>query len=307
MAFAALIPGGTGTIMLNASTQYPEPGETVTVTATNMPGNADTATYAWSVNGAAVLSGTGKTALNVVAPAIGQAETVAVTVTDASGAFEGAAETVINPAAISIVWEGNTTVPPFYIGRPLPNGASSLTLLAVPHVVVDGAAVPASSLVYTWSVNGVPQTDISGYGKDAATLTPPFFAQPFTVSVHAETADGRGGADGSAQIAPQTATALIYENAPLLGIRLERAVTGTFPMTETEASFTAFPLFVQNMDTLSYQWTLDTTPFTVDAARPRYVTFRRTGSGGGARTVNFSFTNPSGFLEKGSASFTLQF
>ncbi|MDE2079172.1 MAG: hypothetical protein KGI73_02180 [Patescibacteria group bacterium] len=303
-ASAALIPVSGGTLELTASPQYPAPGQTVSFTANYTGGDTGTISYAWSVNGTPTLSGIGENQLSLVASA---ADTVSVTAVDVTGGVLGTASTVINPGTVDLVWEGQTTTPPLYIGRPLPNGQSPVTVLAVPHITVNGNAVPVSALVYTWSVNAVPEAALSGYGKSAAIVTPPNFGQAFTVSVHAETPDGRGGADNTITIQPQTPTVLVYQNAPLLGIRFDRAVTGSFPMTESEASFTAFPLFVQNLNALSYQWTLNGAPFAVDAPQPRNVTFRLTGGGTGTSAVLFTFTNPSAFLEHGAVSFTLTF
>ena len=306
MASASLIPTNAGNLELVATPQYPQPGESTALIVNNTTGDAAVANYVWSVNGKTVLSGIGQNQLSLVAPTSGQ-DTVDVTVTDASGAVLGTLSTIINPATVDIVWEGQTSVPPLYIGRPLPNGASPITVLAVPHIAVGGATVPDSSLIYTWSVNSIPKAAVSGYGKSSATITPPNFGQAFTVSIHAETADGRGGADGSATIQPQTPTALIYQNAPLLGMRFDKIIAGSFPMSETEASFIAYPLFVNNPTALTEQWTLNGAPFSVDPSQPQNVTFRKTGSGSGTSAVAFSFNNPSGFLESGSASFTLTF
>ncbi len=306
LALAAILPTGVG-LELGMTPQYPHPGDTINLLVNNTSGDADTATYSWSVDVSAVLSGVGEKRLTVTAPDLGKQSVIDVTVTDPSGISQGSLSATIAPATIDLVWEGKTSVPPFYIGRPLPNGASAATVLAVPHIVVGGAEVPASSLVYTWQVNGVPKANASGYGKSSLTITPPNFGSAFSVSVHAETADARGAADGTTTITPQSPRALIYENAPLLGIRFEKVIAGSFPLTEQEASFTAFPLFIANPDALAYQWTLDSAPFSIDPSRPRYVTFRTVGTGSGSHAVTFSFTNPSGFLEAGQASFTLTF
>lgn len=296
----------TGALQLGMSPQYPKPGDTVTLTATDYLGNADSMTYTWSVNGAVTLQGVGEKTLSLPAGAAGSEKTVVVTAGQ-NGATEDTATAVIRPADIDLLWEGETSVPPFYIGRPLPNAQSQITFLAMPHIMSGGSELPASSLIYSWGENGVPVANASGYGKSSAVLTPPTFSQPFTVSVHVETPDGVGAADGSVTIAPQAPRALIYEDAPLLGVRFEKTIPANILFSGTEMSFAAFPVFVANPSALSYQWTLDGAPFSVDPAQPGDVTFRKTGSGTGTHAVTFSFTNPARFLENGSAAFTLQF
>ncbi len=99
----------------------------------------------------------------------------------------------------------------------------------------------------------------------------------------------------------------MYENVPLLGIRFDRSVSGAFPFPENEVSFTAFPLFVTNPNTLSYQWSIDGEPFDVDPQKPRDVTFRKVASGSGSDAVLFSFSNPDSFIEHAENAFTLTF
>ena len=301
-----LAAADTGALQLGMSPQYPQPGDTVTLTAADYLGNTNSLTYVWSVNGTVMLQGIGEKTLSLPAGAAGNVQTVLLTV-EQDGVAQDTATAVIRPADVDLVWEGGTSVPPFSIERPLPNAQSRITLLAIPHIASGRSELPASSLIYSWGENGVPLASASGYGKYSTVVAPPTFSQPFTVSVHVETADGTGAADGSVTIAPQAPRALVYEDAPLLGVRFEKTVPASMPFSGTEMSFAAFPLSVANPKALSYQWTLDGAPFSVDPAQPGDVTFRKTGSGTGTHAVTFSFTNPAKFLENGSAAFTLAF
>jgi hypothetical protein len=305
-AHAALLPD-YGTLELDLSPQYPAPGQTVTLTVVNTAPDAKSAVYTWTVDGKTVARAAGQQQITVAAGSTGASEEVTVTTEDAAGNETGAASITLNPASVDVIWEGDTAGPPLYIGRPLPNGQSPVTVLAVPHIAVDGKEVAPSALIYTWSVDTTPLANQSGYGRSSVSVTPPRFGAAFTVKVHAETADGRGAGDGSATIAPQTPRALMYENAPLLGILFNKNVSGTYPLSEPEASFTAYPLYTANPGALTYKWTLDDSAFDVDAAHPLDVTFRKVGAGSGSHAVRFSFTNPGRFMEAGSASFSLSF
>ncbi|MBI3573948.1 hypothetical protein HY090_02770 [Candidatus Kaiserbacteria bacterium] len=303
-ASAELIPT-YGTLQLSIRPQYPAPHETVTLTASNAGSNGGE-TYIWSVDDTIVLQGIGEKTLVLPAGDSGSTQTVSLITVDEAGNPQGVASMLIRPADIDLVWEAKTAVPPFYTGRPLPNGASAITLLAIPHIILNDTELPTNALIYTWQVNGIPFAG-SGYGKSSVTITPPLFGTTFTVSVHAETPDGAGAADGITAIIPQTPEALLYENTPLLGIRFEKLISGTFALSGEEISLTAFPIFTQNPDALSYQWSLDGQPFAVSANAPRDVTLRKVGEGSGTHAVTFSFTNPQSFLENGAASFKLVF
>ncbi len=305
-AVAGTALGDTGILQLSLSPQYPKPGDVVTVTATDYAVNADSLTYLWSVDGSVVSQGVGEKTFTLTAGPAGSAHTVTLVVA-LGGVTEDSASATVRPADMDLILEGDTSVPPFYIGRPLPNAQSGITVLAMPHIVSGTAEVPANSLIYSWKENDVPLANLSGYGKSSIVVTPPTFSEPFTISVHAETQDGTGAADASATITPHAPVIAIYEDAPLLGVRFEKAISAAFPFSGTEVSFAAFPIFVSNPAALSYQWALDGTPFSVDPARPGAVTFRKTSSGSGSHTVSFSFTNPSAFLENATDSFTLTF
>jgi hypothetical protein len=296
----------TSALQLGMSPQYPKPGDTVTLTATNYLGSPDGMTYVWSVDGTIILQGVGEKTFSLPAGAGGDTHTVLLSV-EQNGAVAGTATATVRPADVDLIWEGKTSVPPFYVGRPLPNAQSRITLLAIPHIVSGGSELPASSLIYSWQENGIPVANASGYGRSSIVATPPTFSQPFTVSVQVETTDGIGAASGSVTIAPETPRALVYEDAPLVGVRFEKTIPAAVPFSGTEMSFAAFPVFVADPSALSYQWTLDGSPFSVDPARPGDVTFRKTGSGTGTHAITFSFENPIKFLENGSASFTLAF
>lgn len=286
--------------------QYPSPGQTVTLTAVNYSSGADTATYIWSVNNAIVLQGIGAKTLTLSAGAAGSSQAISLLVVQ-NGAAEGAASAVIRPADVDMVWEGETSVPPFYTGRPLPNGQSALTVMAVPHIRTSSGEVPQNSLVYTWKVNGAPLGSQSGYARSSVVISPPSFNQAFTVSVHAQTPDGTGAADGATTIQPETPSALVYESAPLLGVLFNETVSGTVPFPGDELSFAAFPLFSGDLAALTSAWTLDGGAFSVDPSKPLDVTFRKTGSVSGSHPVTFSFTNAGAFLEHGGTTFTLSF
>lgn len=295
----------SGALQLNMSPQYPQPGDTVTLTATDYSANPDSLLYVWSVNNSVVLQGIGVKSFVLSAGTTGSEQTVTVTTTQ--NGIEHTGTAIVRPAGVDMIWEGETSVPPFYAGRPLPNAQSAVTVLAVPHLMSGKTELDASSLIYSWKVNDVPVTSASGYGKPFFTTTPPTFGEPFTVSVHVETADGTGAAEGSATITPEKPRIVTYEDAALLGVRFEKTIPNAFPFVTDEVSFAAFPLFASNTNALSYQWTLDGTPFSVDPARPGAVTFRKTGSESGTHAITFSFTNPNKFLEHAATSFTLNF
>ncbi len=305
-AFADVIPTFVSPISIDMSPQYPSPGQNVTLTVADPANDPSNTSYAWSVNGTVTEQGIGQKSLTLSAPAAGASETVNVTASENS-VVRASARMAVTPASIDIVWEGDTYRPPFYIGRPLPNGQSALTAIAFPHITVNGKEVAGSDLVYSWKVNDTLLDTQSGYGKSSIEITPPRFGAAFTLSVTATSRDGTRGASNMITIAPRTPTAVFYENAALLGVRFDRAAAGSYPFPSDEISFIAYPLFVTDASALSYSWSLDGAAFAVDPAKPRDVTFRKVGSGGGTHTVSLAYSNVKEFLENATRTFTLSF
>ncbi len=303
-ASAEIIPTLGGTMELLAVPNNPGPKETVRLSAKIYTGVTTNSSYTWVVNGKTAEQGIGRDSISVTLGGPGSVTTVEVSAYQA-GEFIAEKSITFRPATIDLVWEGNTSRPPLYIGRPLPNGSSNTTILAVPHIVRSGATISPSDLVYTWSVNGKVLASQSGYGKISATIASPRFESAFEVSVKATTRDGVITSEKTTVVTPIRPTAVVYENAPLLGHTFNKATAGTFEFLEDEASFTAYPLFVSSTDDLSYEWQLDGEPFVLDKLNPFDVTFRKEGGGRGLHSVEFSFEHVNKLFERGTRTFNL--
>lgn len=299
---AALI--GTSSVVtgITASPLYPTPGESVTLTANTLSAG-DTLTLSWVLNGATLGSGVGLKSLSTKAGPAGSRTNIVVTATDASGAIRGSASYTVRPADVDLVWEGAAYVPAFYVGRPLATAESSVTVLAVPRLIENGTPLSAATLVYEWAVDGKKVE--SGYGKSILKTTPPLVNRPFVVSLTVRTVDGLYGASGSTTIAPVRPFVFVYEDVPLTGIDTNRALPAVATLTGDEVTYRAFPLFVESLAALSYQWKLNGAPLLSDPSDPRAATFRRTGAATGAFEVGFSFTNADSAFESGSRTFTV--
>lgn len=306
-AAAAVIPILPPPLEIQASPEAPVPGATVTVSAHSYSGNRDEFTYTWTVNGRVVDQGLGRDTITVTMGALGS-ETVA-TVTAVEGAIDrGTASITIRPADVDIVWEGATSVPPFSGILPLPNGGSRMTFIAIPQVIGSNGLKDPSALTYTWRVNNGQSPALSGRGKSVfAVTTPPRFASPFRVSVEAAAPDGSARARRSVTVEPVTPEIIVYEVAPLLGVRFDRAVTGLFALAD-EATFEAFPLYIDEGDaTASAAWTVNGAKQETAIGKPREITLRKTGDGAGQYSIGFGYRSAVRMFEQAAQSFTLTF
>lgn len=278
----------------------PTPGAQVSVSAVNVPNPGSTA-FVWRVNGAIVAEGIGVSNMVFTVGGAGSESVVRLTATQ-DGAIQE--KTVaVRPAGLDIVWEGDTYTPPLFEVRPLPNASASLTLVAIPEIVRGGARISPNALVFRWYMGDSQTPFASGLGRSSVVVRPPQFQNPFRVSAIAETTDGLVRAADGILITPTEPSVVIYEEAPLLGLRRDRAIGESFSLVGDEATFVAFPLHIANASATTYTWSINGSA--VEGASPRELTVRREGAGSGRFSVEFSLRNASQLFERAVKAFIL--
>lgn len=85
--------------------------------------------------------------------------------------------------SVDLIWEGETSVPPFYAGRPLPTAGNLARVVAVPHIFQGGRRVGASGLTFQWVKDGNPIQSASGKGKEVLEYTVDRGGAPSVVSL----------------------------------------------------------------------------------------------------------------------------
>lgn len=294
-------------IVFSSVPQHPEPGERVTVTATLLGEESAGVVFVWFVDGKEVAEGVGMTELAIDAPALGKRTDIEVTASGVGGAVLGTGTYTIQPASVTIEWEGSGSAPPFYKGKPLLTGHGQFTATAVPAFVnARGERISPSDILYTWRINGKQDSAGSGYGRSVYRGETPFFDDAFTVSVTAETRDRSLAATDRVSIAPVAPQLLIYEYTPLGGPALGRMVGTTYPFIEEEVSFIAYPLFATNAESSIVSWFLNGSLLEFDTGDQRLAVFKKTGEGTGSFRVTTRYEDPVRFLDKTESSFFLE-
>jgi hypothetical protein len=283
--------------------EFPRPGDAVTLTA-SVVGDSGIYDYVWLADDVTIAEGAGLTKATVKAGVAGSITYINLTIVDARGTTQGSRDFILRPAEVDLVWEAKSYVPPLYQGRPLPNQDSRVSVQAIPHLIAtNGTPLRAAQLSYLWSVNGKPASG-SGYGQSSVTVQPPYFDEPFTVSVRAQTVDGLFAGENSVIIAPVKPLIVIYEDRPLGGPVFNGGVRSATGLSGDEVTYRAYPVYVQDPAALTYRWTLNRTPIerTTD---PRATTFRKTNDTTGSFVVGFDFSNPRRVFENAARSFTV--
>ncbi|HET8581362.1 MAG TPA: hypothetical protein VFL98_02760 [Candidatus Paceibacterota bacterium] len=326
IAFATIaifmLPGGSQAISLPlglSGTQYllslaespaaPAPGETVLFTLSSTAIDLPSATISWYLDGTAEASGVGVTTFATQSGAAGSTHTVSVV---AEGSDGTAAETkaTLRPAAVSLQWEADSYVPPFYRGRALPAAGTSVTVHADAQLVGSGgAALPASSIRYQWSVNGTPRADLSGNGRDTITIAGPMPHGALVVAVTASADDGTYQAAAQTRIAAVTPVLDLYAADPLLGIRYGDALSNGSTLSAGKATIALAPYYMAaaspDSSALSYRWEVNGDPVLADPGTPSRLTLALSGGAAGAAAVSLALSDSLAAFQSASGAWQL--
>ncbi len=202
----------------------------------------------------------------------------------------------LQPQDISLVVEPVSSSPPLYQGKSFVPLEGDVRVVAMANMKSsNGRAVDPSQLAYTWKVDAATLASASGIGKKALLVASPLQYRSRSVSVSVMSQDGAlvGGAEVA--LTALEPSIRIYENDPLLGLRYERAISGSFNILDAESSLYAAPFSLPTTGGAPFiQWFLDGNSVQTGNS----ITLRPTGSGEG--TASLSLTASTG--ESGSTS-----
>jgi hypothetical protein len=210
----------------------------------------------------------------------------------------------VRPGDLSLVQEPIASAPPLYLGKPLVPMQGEIRLVAVAGFrTAAGAAIDPATLSYSWRQDGSILTDASGIGASSVIVNAPMQYRSSSFSVVVSTQDTSEVAGASVSLAPQDPTLRIYASDPLLGIRFDRALTGSYPIRDTEASFYAAPFSFSLAHTAPIvTWFLGG----ASAANGSSITLRPTGAGAGTSALSVSAAE-SATYESALARLTLSY
>ena len=152
---------------ITAIPSSPAPGEAVSLQAVTPVFDKDTTFYEWTINGQfrADLSGRGKYNAEATAGAVGSVIAVSVRAT-ASDKIVATMSSTIRVSALVLVWSADTSLPPWYTGKALASPGSTVTVVAIPEIVIAGKTVDPKNLVYQWGL-GDEKKYATGVGKQS--------------------------------------------------------------------------------------------------------------------------------------------
>ena len=276
---------------------YPRPYDTARITISSSAIDLTSSSIVITANGIVIGENTRTAQIEVGGP--GSFTTVRITATHLGEKFTK--DVVISPADVALAVEPQTTAPPFYDGGRLVAPLAPVRIVAVPDIqTAPGVRVNPAGLVYTWRLGNRILQGQSGIGKNVLTATAPVRYRDAEVSVTVTTQDSSRVAYGVVAVSPAEPVVRIYEDDPLLGTLLSRALSGSFSLAADEGSFRAVPYHFASNPSIS--WTLNGAP----SGNTPTLTVRTAGASAGTARLSVKTTGADVF-ETSTTDLSVQF
>ncbi|MEK7125947.1 MAG: hypothetical protein AAB517_02655 [Patescibacteria group bacterium] len=266
---------------VSVNPQYPAPYSQATISL--LSGSIDLAnsTVSVSVAGKEIYKGSSRP-FSVHLGRAGSITSVNVSVSSRGSTYTQ--NIPIQPQDVVLVAEPISSSPPLYPGKSLVPLEGSVRVVAMANLKgATGEAPRPSTYSYSWTVDGMQIANSSGIGKSTIIVASPLQYRVRDVSVAVMSSDGSlvGGAELS--LTAMEPSVRIYESDPLLGIRYDRALSGSYSITGTEATLYVAPFSMPTTGGAPFiQWFLNG-----DSAQTgNSITLRPTGSGKGNASLS---------------------
>ena len=308
LSFALLLPfavsaqsfsglGNTDSFSVSVTPQYPAPDSLVTLSFLSSSLTLTSATMTIIANGKQIYKGS----VQPVAVILGKTgSTTLVKVTILSAGTAHSQSLVLQPQDVSLIAEPLSSAPALYPGKPLVPIEGSTRVVAVANIVdARGRILDPGTLVYTWTVEGAGIANSSGIGKSSLTVASPLQYRERAVSVVVQSQDGSLTGRASLTLSPSNPTVRIYENDPLLGIRFDHALSGSYSIAGAESSLYAAPFSLPLLNGNPFiQWFLNGAV----AQTGTVITLRPAGNGLGNASLSLTASRDASSLATANLS-----
>ena len=289
-----------------------QPNFPVTFDVVSYSTDINRAYVAYYVDGVLVQDGIGLKNFSVDAPAVGQNMNVEIRVrTTGQGTVTKTYN--IRPAQVDLLYEAtNSYAPAMYQGKKLPAHQGGVRMVAIPYFIdSEGRRLSSDSLIYNWSIDGNPQVDSSGFGRDILEFEGPEYYRDRRVSVEVTNVDGNLVAEREIALPTYEPVIRFYRENPLWGTEFSAAITADSPLrlSAAETTIRSVPFFVSDAslyDVVDYQWTMNGAPTQVYGNRNLF-NLRVPTSGSGTAQIELEIDHQQKLLQIAHSVFTVVF
>ncbi|HMP67324.1 MAG TPA: hypothetical protein PKA60_01065 [Candidatus Paceibacterota bacterium] len=303
------IPGFSATeqFSINTDTRNPSPNQTVGVSVVSYQIDLKKQNIRWFLNGVSQGDGIGMTHTSIKIGGIGSTNNIRAVVTLQDG---GSIEKTISikPFNLDILAEADTYVPPFYKGKALASNQSNYRFIAVPEFFnANGTRIPNSQIVFNWKIGDRNDLANSGPGKDVYFYINDIISRPVHVTLEASPINSTESVSTSRIFGFTNPKIVFYEESPLFGTILERAMTDEIILFSKEIQIKAEKYFFDrnSMNSLTNEWVLNSKKN--DALKNDLITFRRVDDKPGQINISARIYNPAKLNQFSSNNFVMTF
>ncbi len=299
-------------LAITLTPEYPQPGQEVTATVSSDGESARNATIVWVLDGVTQQQEQGGVSFVFSAGQNGVSQKLDVLLRTPSGDVRSKSIT-IRPSELTLLWEADTYVPPFFKGASHYTPGSTIRAQAEPHFLKDNGSVYANAeLIYTWSKNGTVLGSQSGVGARSLITEGPKFLGEYILSVEVRSPDGTRIARSSARITTQEPQVVLYERDPLIGVRFHDAIVDNYVFRgSSRVDIQATPYFMStthgNNRELSYTWRINNTIANTPSATPSLLTVQLSSEGNVATTIRVAIEHATQLLQAAEGVFRVTF
>lgn len=261
-----LIPKISFAVLINLETTptIPRALEEVTVEITGQLYDLQTAYIYWYLNKEIKNVGVGKTTFKFKTGYIDEDSIIDVVIMTKDNKRIDKTIT-ITPIEIDILWEADTSTPPFYKGKALPSIDSNIKFVAIPN----SKKISSNKLVYTWTQDRYfINKNASGYGKNSFIMKADAGRIPKKVKIEVRSVDNKYTARKQVSVTSQDPIINIYKNNSATGIEYQKATNVNFLSNEKTLSMHMEPFYFSNQDfknnKIESTWLIDNTTISKD-------------------------------------------
>lgn len=292
-------------IDVKTSPSTPKPNEQVTITLKSYAVDLGSANIIWYVNKEPKKEGIGEKSFTLQSGNLGE-ETVVDVLIVTLDALKFKKHIVISPGEVDLLWEAQTYTPPFYRGKALPTYNSIVKVVALPRFNMTSSP---NDFRYEWKLNR-NQNAGDGIGKNSVLMRATWPDSVVNVEVTASLV-GTSMSGGNNIDVPTLKPALVfYENAPLLGVRFDKALTNLTETTASQFTLLAVPYFFSRDDyqnnNLLYSWDVNRVPST-PSTNPESLVLVRSGTSAESMNILLNVQNPKRVIQSALSQTTVSF
>jgi len=300
-----------GLLDITINPKNPEPYQSVKANLKSFSYDLNRSQITWLLNGVVKKSGMGLTEFSFSALGSGQQTNLRVEVIAPNEGLQVISSSFI-PSVVDLIYEAVSYTPPFYKGKTLNPNQGRVIVVAVPELIrPSGEKLANQNIIYSWKKDGKVEQSASGLGKNTIVFNGTVPIRDAVIEVTASSLDNTLSAYKKITIGNiKNPEIIFYENNPIYGIMMNRAISSNVKMISDEFGVLALPYFFtikeQQSSDLEYIWSLNGKK--VNNQSPiNSFTARVDTSGAGSAQIRLKLNNLSRIFQFTENNYTLNF